>query len=103
MTKAKHTDGPWTVESSNEGGFVIEKDGYLVIASRGPHEKRANEMLANARLIAAAPELLAALEGFLAMYIAAANSGDWGNWNPEEDPEVIAARAAISKATGEQA
>lgn len=59
------------------------------------------ENAANARLISASPDLLEALQAFLAMYIEGANSGDWGNWNPEEEPEIIAARAAIAKALGQ--
>jgi hypothetical protein len=36
-----------------------------------------------------------ALEGLTAMYVAMVNSGDCGFWNPEEEAEVIAARAAL--------
>jgi len=38
-----------------------------------------------------------ALEDLLNMYVANVNSGDWGYWNPEEDPEVIAARKALAE------
>lgn len=51
-----------------------------------------DESVANARLIAAAPDLLAALEGMLT-----ACSHQREQW-----PEVIAARAAIKKATGHE-
>lgn len=34
---------------------------------------------------------------FLARYIRGVQSGDWGNWNAEEEPEVIAMRAAMSQ------
>jgi hypothetical protein len=37
----------------------------------------------------------AALSGLLKRYTSLVNSGDCGNWNPEEEPEVIAARAAL--------
>jgi hypothetical protein len=55
----KHTAGPWRAyESSDDGWFNIEaeSDGSDVVGCEGC----ANE--ANARLIAAAPELLEALE-----------------------------------------
>lgn len=53
---------------------------------------------ANARLIAAAPELLAALQGMVSAFgDITITSG--GVVQPETDPEVIAARVAISKAT----
>jgi hypothetical protein len=55
---------------------------------------------ANAHLIAAAPDLLAALETLLDHYTALVNCGDCGNWNPESEPEVITARATIAKARG---
>jgi hypothetical protein len=45
-------------------------------------------------------ELLAALKGITEMYVRLINSGDCGNWDPEEDKEVIASRAAIAKAEG---
>lgn len=43
-------------------------------------------------------ELVAALKGILDRYVGVIISGDCGFWNPEEEPEVIAARAALSKA-----
>lgn len=41
-------------------------------------------------------QLTQALQGLLDKYTMLVNSGDAGNWDPEEEPEVIAARAAIS-------
>lgn len=105
---AGHTPGPWAVcvTPPNPQWYA-----GLTIGATDPRNPRrvcdltplASDEInaANGALIAAAPELLAALQGFLDMYIAAANSGDWGNWDPEEDDEVIAARAAILKATGD--
>ncbi|WP_335308112.1 hypothetical protein [Sphingomonas phyllosphaerae] len=52
---------------------------------------------ANARLMAAAPELLEALECMVATY------ADMQDGNGDPCPDVIAARAAIAKAQGEQA
>jgi hypothetical protein len=46
-------------------------------------------------------ELLAALTAMLDRYASLADSGDAGNWDCEEVDDVIAARAAIAKATGE--
>jgi hypothetical protein len=54
-----------------------------------------------ARLIAAAPELYEALEKTLETYVALANSGDAGFWEPEQEDHVIKARAALRKARGE--
>lgn len=62
----KHTPGPWTAD-----GFTVEADcnGIVVAEVRGPdHRARGKERMedfeycrGNARLIAAAPELLDAL------------------------------------------
>jgi hypothetical protein len=40
-----------------------------------------------------------ALSGLLEMYLSGAASGDWGNWNPEDEAEVIAARKALNAST----
>ena len=76
----KYTPGPWYIDvihvMSRSGKFVATVPGY-----RG-HE-------ANASLIAAAPELLEALEELLG----------WQTLAPAE--AVEAARAAIAKAGGE--
>jgi hypothetical protein len=93
----KHTPGPWgcvEVEfgdyQTGEVGFVVSSKSAQMVGS-----------VANCRLIAAAPDLLEALEFFVERYAALVNSGDCGNWNPETDAEVIKARAAIKKAKGE--
>ncbi len=43
-------------------------------------------------------QLLAELKRFIEMYVQMGNSGDCGNWDPETEPEVIQARAAIAAA-----
>lgn len=53
----------------------------------------------DARLIAAAPELLEALKGMVGAFGDITITVD-GVVQPETDPEIIAARAAIAKATG---
>jgi len=67
--EAKHTKGPWQYELAPSGGFDIETGAndvgrYMVIASRSSHEGRIDEMHANARLIASAPEMYAQLQTF---------------------------------------
>lgn len=89
-----HTPGPWTANISPQGGFDIEKDPnelgrYMVLATLNAHESRADEMHANAHLIAASPELLEALQSFMFEFGDKANSAT-----------VAKARAAIAKATG---
>lgn len=62
----------------------------------------ANAALA-VRSVNALPEVLAALKIITRRYVELAGSGDCGHWNPEEERQVIAARAAIANAErGEQ-
>jgi hypothetical protein len=82
----KHTPGPWEVfdESYIREGNPSKGTGRLSIASStGYQEAR----IANARLIAAAPELLAVLKELLHC-----------NFSGIEEPWVINARAVVVKA-----
>lgn len=74
--------------------------------TREEAENRLNSLIASKknhadqeRIKRAAPQLLEALQEITEMYCAMINSGDCGNWNPEEDKEVTKARAAIKAAT----
>ena len=89
----KHTPGPWmSAASKNHPDFYsIEKrdgDGRLADDICFLTLKKGEEGMANARLIAAAPDLLEALELLL---------HDRTPWT------VQCAKEAIAKATGEQA
>ena len=55
-----HTAGPWT----NHGGSIRDWDGNPV-ATTDSNESTANQTSANGRLIASAPDLLAALQAML--------------------------------------
>jgi hypothetical protein len=91
-----HTPGPWTLSfggSITDHGFTVT-NGADVIAERWPYYIRNQaELAANARLIAAAPELLAALEA--AMRI----SDLWmpPECFPPEHQEEAAALAAMAE------
>jgi hypothetical protein len=88
-----HTPGPWRLSSplgisSVDGLHVCDVVGY------GATEKR---NLENAALIAAAPELLAALEGLLH---GTRRPIDEADWHREREEASAIARAAIAKAKG---
>ena len=87
----KHTPGPWSADECRSGFAVYAyKSGEAVVQTEddeGRYGTIANE--ANARLIAAAPELLDALRLVLA-HDGALTGADW-----------TAIRAAIAKAEGE--
>lgn len=90
MANAKHTPGPWDV-SFGRNDAAIHAGGTIAMIDDVMTGWRAN-----AALIAAAPELLAALEAMTAAF-------DWQapNANPAINAAVEAARTAISKALGQ--
>lgn len=95
----KHTPGPWRTADSEAGMPAIRScEGaprtIALIDVRFPHLVSPEERLANARLIAAAPELLEALQACLVVLRADSDS--------EEDnaTEIKQAQSAIKKAEG---
>ncbi len=85
---SKHTPGPWKpTYESDPYRLVDHTDGREIAAVSGVDNENRD---ANARLIAAAPDLLEALKGLLPMW----ESG-------VSEPWVEAAKAAIAKAEGE--
>jgi hypothetical protein len=57
MSDSKPTPGPWRIEANHRGSYVIEPN----VAGMCFPPKKSSESLANARLIAAAPDLYHAL------------------------------------------
>ena len=91
---AEHIQGTLTTFMDGQGLWVIQDRLSGCILARGLSREAAKRM-------AAAPEMLEALEGITARYVDLAGSGDCGFWNPEEELQVIQARAAIARAKGE--
>lgn len=91
---SRHTPGPWTAEGWNNTTVNAADGSTITAAPGGVRGAKISEIQANARLIAAAPDLLAALELFLAQYHVP------GSAYREARPEIQAALAAISKAKG---
>jgi hypothetical protein len=91
----KHTPAPWSIERVNGSSRVfIERDGgdflnKLIAAVMS--DNRDEPHMANARLIAAAPDLLAALEAI----VSADARGELCH------DEIALAVEAITKATGQ--
>lgn len=96
------SSGPWEwVHYEGEGITLYDPSGVPVIDT---HERGITD--GNARLIAATPDLLAALEALLqeALSMDGQIHGEWGQgpWPGGDDvPAIVNARAAIAKATGE--
>jgi hypothetical protein len=91
-----HTPGPWRIRFFEEGPekrrcFLVQTEGRITIAeNRHTHDWKEAET--NAALIAAAPEMLEALEDMLkwARRVKQLNPG----------PEIVNALNAIAKAKG---
>ena len=100
---SKHTPGPWAVREhwSDDGAFEVypTRGGapsygqWSALAEVPEYGKEDSpEAEANAHLIAAAPDLLEALQEIV-------NAADGDGWN-QLDAGLKKARAAIAKATG---
>lgn len=98
-----HTKGPWRVVPYGDGDSLVicsDEGGEWRICFMATHGGTASvwrAIQANARLIAAAPELLSIVKRFVAL--------PGGAWHPErhaaDEAELMTdARAAIAKACG---
>ena len=111
---SKHTPGPWLVATSNSWRRIVSLPMQSVCEPITQNDGHPDLYFRNggsdgpdARLIAAAPELLEALKQILAAYCGVMRSEfDFPSrpWTPERDNDIDAlqAIAAIRKATGEQ-
>lgn len=86
----QHTPGPWVAVARTNAYIDIEAPEQQGYSAKKVASTSLTNHEANARLIAAAPELLKAIEGLLNALPSATTH-----------PAIKAARAAISKATGE--
>ena len=103
--KTKHTPGPWRTKREGFSTVYVEAriDGGLIqeVAACGPTEAGLEQQEANARLIAAAPELLDALIALLGVAPSKAPGAGLIVGAEEKHANALqAARAAIKKATG---
>ena len=89
---SKHTPGPWRYMAGTHSHY--DSEGKAIARVYGPRGIDCSRRDANARLIAAAPDLLEALKGMLS------RTDGQAIYNFME-PQREAARAAIAKATGE--
>lgn len=100
-----HTLGPWEFIGDPDGDECRIRQSSSVKRGRGYISEiticENIQTKANANLIAAAPDLLKALEGMLDRYTGLVNCGDCGSWDPESEVEVIDARKAITRAKGQ--
>lgn len=107
MKEKSYTPGPWEWWTSNsflrlssrstgkDGGVI---DSYKMSDGHTSLSVKYEDMA----LIAAAPELLEALQCLFENYKALADSGDAGNWRLEDEPAGQKALHAIAKALGKE-
>lgn len=95
------TPGPWSIEKEFDSHSIVNRqyagDEWCVAEVY----RRTDVGSANASLIAAAPELLEALEALFDDYKQLADSGDCGCWLLEDQEVGKKALAVIAKARGE--
>lgn len=95
----KHTEGPWTVNAWTDGALLIDSvdDNPASVAVALVPQHMANQT-ANARLIAAAPDMLALLEQAIPVL---AEHAQYDN-EPSAESEILnAARAILARIKGE--
>lgn len=100
----KHTPGPWEIDADTRPAEVCtvhhtsHPNGFVYVrGALGYWDATPEENMANARLIAAAPDLLKALS----MCVASMKSC-LPDFNPHDQAAYDAAMAAIAKATGDE-
>ncbi len=93
----KHTPGPWTYE----GCEIVTKIGAWPVAATNEAGIKQPERLANARLIAAAPELAEALRGLFENCAIVHNRWGDGCNQKEADAVIARARALLARIDGE--
>ena len=104
---AKHTPGPWLIEGGGKNHKSINNANGACVADVWRINIGKQEAIANTHLIAAAPELLEALQSLFgsdALQSVCIHKGSdafgrvLGTWGFEAEQK---ARAALEKATGE--
>ncbi len=108
MTEQKHTPGPWAVRRESAIDYrpncIVSADGGSLVAwCAGGGPKRAimgPEEDANARLIAAAPDMLTALRTATETIRAWHGPNEWDIYD-RASPEMKAINSAIAKAEGQ--
>ena len=96
-----HTAGPWYVgKHGDNDSDVCAEGGPLICSLRGGSADACDLTAdADARLIAAAPELLAALKELMELYAAGQMTIEGDNG---QDPVIAGAECVIAKAEGRE-
>lgn len=102
MSGVKHTPGPWiTFQPRGDGSVPVRTDG-LGLTICYVHDGAICDAIANARLIAAAPDLLAIAIKSHEPYEGLSEDDIHSLYGPEEAELALSLRAALAKATTQQ-
>lgn len=93
--ETQHTPGPWEHNCSGHVRRAGNENSLLAIIHHAGGKVKSDEQLANLKLMAAAPDLLEALEGAIEAWDADSAPNSWSYQDVEK------ARAAIQKARGQ--
>ena len=109
MKTHTHTNGPWKayLYGKDAHGRTIAtvgaNDGNNRICEISPYDLPLSDVAANARLISAAPDLLAALQAVLSTYRTFRNvPKDLQEWTCIDDEAFEQGLSAIAKAKGDE-
>lgn len=101
MGKCKATPGPWRIEPGEHlAQWIVGPKGQTLCCDEW-RDVLPDEANANARLIAAAPELLEALEGIIRMECDDCSHVPADCTRACSEEKILMAKAAIAKARGE--
>ena len=95
--EAKHTPGPWAVWPHLDSYHIRGQEKDIAFTRPATETHMGKEEQANARLIAAAPDLLAALEELVQASYDSVNGKQYAPYHVEE---LGRATVAIAKARG---
>jgi hypothetical protein len=106
----EHTPGPWTIEGVGVGGHyktingarIVDCNGVCVATITRKADKPIDQKKADARLIAAAPDLLEAARIVLASLDARIEGASKAKMTIPVFEGIAALHAAVAKATGEE-
>lgn len=102
ITKHEHTPGPWTYSTDDHNRGRIYANGLWIGTTwKADENGAAIPAIENARLIAAAPDLLEALARLCKHATECEMHGEPSQVDGIEWNDVLAARAVIAKAVGE--
>ena len=99
--KTEHTPTPWRVSPNSNSNLLGADNTFIAKLDFKMSYDEANAALI-VRAVNSFEAMKEALENLTKRYCDLVNCGDCGFWEPEDEKEIIASRAALKLAKGEQ-